>query len=64
MFFLTESKRVFRVEERVLAAVKKVLSQRWAEQAGVFSLDMQSATRNGGTDTRNIGEHGKYRGFH
>jgi len=42
VFFLTESKKISRVEGRVLAVVKKVLSQRWGEQAGVSEFTVES----------------------
>jgi len=43
VFFLTESKRVSRVEGRVLAVVKKVLSQWWGEQVGSEQVDVSES---------------------
>ena len=40
-FFLTESKRVSRGEWRVLAVVKRALSQWWSEQAGVLESTVE-----------------------
>ena len=42
--FLTESVRVSRVEGRVLAVGKKVLSQRWGEHAGGEQAGVSEST--------------------